>query len=227
MIKNFPDHVISVSEKIKKYYKKKYNKDITYIPNGVNIPKPVKLEKLKKYGLKKNNYILFLSRIVPEKGVEFLIKAFKQIKTDMKLVIAGDATHTEEYLRKVKNLAKDDKRIIFTGALYNREKAEAFSNAFLFVLPSTIEGMPIVLLEAMSFGIMPLASNIEENRDVVKKLGLTFRSKEVNDLKDKLSYLIKHPKLVKKRGKLCKEEVKAKYQWERIAKETMKVYENI
>jgi len=142
----FPNQLISVSEKIKKHFKKRFNKDITFIPNGINIEKPRKIKQLKEFNLKKDNYILFLSRIVPEKGVHFLIKAFKDIKTDIKLVIAGDATHTDKYFEEVKALAKDDKRIIFTGALYDEKKYEAFSNARFFILPSTIEGMPIVLL---------------------------------------------------------------------------------
>jgi glycosyltransferase involved in cell wall biosynthesis len=170
---------------------------------------------------------LFLSRIVPEKEVHTLVEAFKKIKTDLKLVIAGDATHTEAYLDKVKALAKNDKRIIFTGPLYGDDKIEAFSNARFFVLPSTIEGMPIVLLEAMSFGLCPLVSDIEENLDVIKDYGFSFKVRNVNDLKKKLEYLIKNPNITNKKGKQCKGLVKTEYQWENIAKQTLKVYKEV
>jgi glycosyltransferase involved in cell wall biosynthesis len=220
----FPNKVISVSEKIKKHFKKQFGKDIVFIPNGVDIFNPKPISNLKRFGLKKNNYILFLSRIVPEKEVNTLIEAFKKIKTDLKLVIAGDATHTEEYLKKVKKIAGNDKRIIFTGALYGDDKVEAFSNARFFVLPSTIEGMPIVILEAMSFGLCPLISDIEENLDVVGDLGVSFKVRDVNDLKKKLEYLIDNPAIAQKKGKQCKELVKKKYQWKSIAKQTFKVY---
>jgi glycosyltransferase involved in cell wall biosynthesis len=220
----FPDKVISVSEKIKRYYKEKYNKDIAFIPNGVDVFKLKPIHNLKRFGLKKDNYILFLSRIVPEKEVHTLVEAFKKIKTDIKLAIAGDATHTEAYLEKVKSLAKNDKRIIFTGPLYGDDKIEAFSNARLFILPSTIEGMPIVLLEAMSFGLCPLVSNIEENLDVIKEYGFSFKVRDVSDLKSKLEYLIKNPGITKKKGSVCKELVKKHYQWPSIAKQTLEVY---
>ncbi|MBN2459687.1 glycosyltransferase family 4 protein [Candidatus Woesearchaeota archaeon] len=220
----FPDKVISVSEKIMKHFKKTFKKDIYFIPNGVETFTPKPIRKLKRFGLKKDNYILFLSRIVPEKEVHTLIQAFKKTNTDLKLIIAGDATHTEAYLKQVKALAKKDKRIIFTGAIYGEEKIEAFSNARFFVLPSTIEGMPIVLLEAMSFGLCPLVSDIEENMDVVKDFSFSFKVRDANDLKAKLEYIIKNPAITKKKGAVCKQVVKKYYQWETIAKQTLQVY---
>lgn len=220
----FPDQVISVSEKIKRYYKDKYDKDITYIPNGISIIKPRPIKLLKEFNLKKDSYILFISRIVPEKGVHFLIKAFKDVKTDINLVIAGDATHTDKYFEEVKALAKGDKRIIFTGALYGEKKYEAFSNARFFVLPSTIEGMPIVLLEAMSFGCCPLTSDIEENKDVIKDNAFSFKSKDVADLKNKIEFMLKNKEKVKSKGVRCKSIVKKEYVWEMIAKQTLDVY---
>jgi glycosyltransferase involved in cell wall biosynthesis len=223
----FPNKVISVSNKIKDYYKEKYDKDIVFIPNGVDIVKPMPINNLKKFSLKKDNYILFLSRIVPEKGIHFLIQAFKGIDTNLKLVIVGDATHTEKYLEEVKALVKDDKRIIFTGPLYDNDKIEAFSNARFFVLPSTIEGMPIVLLEAMSFGTCPLVSNIKENMEVIKNLGFSFKTKDIKDLRKQLIFMIKHQNEVKKQGKLCKLMVQKDYQWKNIAKKTFEVYNEV
>ena len=225
LITFYPNKIISVSEKIKKHFKDNYNKDIHYIPNAVNIEKPKKLDKLKRFGIKKDNYILFLSRIVPEKGLDYLIPAFKKTNADVKLLIVGDATHTDDYFEKIKQLASNDKRIIFTGPLYGEEKAEAFTNALFFVLPSTIEGMPVVVLEAMSFGKCPLVSNIQENKDLVKeKYGITFKSKDTDDLKEKIEYMIRNKGKVKKIGIENKKMVKKKYNWEEIAKKTLEVY---
>lgn len=229
----FPDKVISVSEKIKHHFKSVFNKDIVFIPNGVDIVKPRPINNLKRFNLKKDNYILFLSRIVPEKEVHTLIEAFKRINTNLKLVIAGDATHTEAYLERVKGLAKGDKRIIFTGPLYDDEKSkkydktEAFSNALFFVLPSTIEGMPIVLLEAMSFSLCPLVSNIKENLDVIKNASFSFKVRNINDLKSKMEFMINNKDKVKKQGKLCKNMVVKDYQWKNIAKKTLEVYKEV
>lgn len=226
-IKTFSNKIISVSEKIKKYYKEKYNKNIIYIPNGVDILPMRKLKKLKRFGLEDKKYILFLSRLVPEKGIHTLINAFKKVKTDQKLVIAGDATHTNEYVKKIKELAKGDERIIFTGPLYGEDKFEAFSNCSFFVLPSTIEGMPIVLLEAMSFEKCPLVSDIRENLDVIENKGFSFRVRDENDLKKKIELMLSHKDIVEKKGKECKKLVESKYNWDVVAKKTLKVYEDV
>jgi len=225
-ISKFPNKVISVSSKIKQYYKVKYHKDIEYIPNGVNIIKPLKINKLKRFNIKQDEYILFLSRLVPEKEIHTLIKAFKKVKTSQKLVIAGDATHTTQYLKQIKDLAKNDKRIIFTGPLYGDDKTEAYSNCSFFVLPSTIEGMPLVLLEAMSFGKCTLVSNIEENLAVIKDNGYSFKVGDEKDLQKKLDYMLKHKSEVNKKGALCKKLVKKDYDWNIIAKQTLDVYKS-
>jgi glycosyltransferase involved in cell wall biosynthesis len=220
----FPNKVISVSRKIKDYYKEKYNKDIVFISNGIDVIEPKPISSLKRFGLKKDNYILFLGRIVPEKEVHTLIEAFKKLKTSLKLVIAGDAAHTEAYLEKVKKLAGNDERILFTGPLYGDEKIEAFSSARFFVLPSTIEGMPIVLLEAMSFGTCPLVSNIKENLDVTEGLGFSFNTKDQEDLRKKMDFMIRNPAQIKKQGQLCKKLVKKEYRWDTVAKKTLSAY---
>jgi glycosyltransferase involved in cell wall biosynthesis len=224
MICVFPNQVIAVSKKIKDYYKDKYRKSIHFIPNGVEEAKFRKLKHLKKYGLSNDNYILFLSRIVPEKEVHTLIMAFKRVKTNVKLVIAGDTAHTDDYLKKAMELAKDDERIIFTGPLYSESKEEAFSNCRFFVLPSTIEGMPIVLLEAMSYSKCPLVSNIKENLDVVEGNAFSFTVRDHWDLARKITFMLKNKEIVRKNGKLCRELVRKEYRWDSIAKQTLNVY---
>ncbi|MEM2138619.1 MAG: glycosyltransferase family 4 protein, partial [Candidatus Woesearchaeota archaeon] len=195
----FPNAIVSVSENIKEHYWDRYKKDIYYIPNGVNFYKKLELNKLKKFGLKKG-YILFLSRIVPEKGLHYLIEAFKKIKTDKQLVIVGEAIHTEDYFKKIKNMAENDSRIIFTGSLFNDEKQEAFSNASIFVLPSTMEGMPIVLLEAMSYGLPVLASNIKANQETGKDYIYYFKYMNSDSLKENIIYMLKNYKVVSKKA---------------------------
>lgn len=226
-IAKLPNKVISVSQKIQTRYKKKFKKDIIFIPNGVEVEKTLALKQLRRFGLQKDKYILFLSRLVPEKGIHTLINSFKKVKTDVKLVIAGSPTHTQDYFQKIQNLANGDKRIIFTGPLYGKDKTEAFSNCLFFVLPSTIEGMPIVLLEAMSFAKCPLISNIEENVAVVGENGFHFKVNSENSLQKQLSFMLKHPKILKQKGQLCKKIVRSEYDWETISQSTKEVYEGL
>ena len=187
MAAKYADEIIVLSENVKKYFKETYNRETNFIPNGVNKPEIKEAKAIKeKWNLEKDSYILFLARIVPEKGLHYLMDAFKQINTDKKLVIAGGASHTNDYLEEIKQKAKDDDRIIMTGFVQGEELDELFSNCFLYCLPSDIEGMPISLLEAMSYGKNCLISNIEENSQVTENFATYFEKSNVEDLKNKL-----------------------------------------
>lgn len=183
----YADKIIVLSKGVQQYFKDTYNRETVFIPNGVNKPVVRNADIIhKKYGLAKDDYILFLARIVPEKGLHYLIEAFKQINTDKKLVIAGGASHTNDYLEKIKKMASEDDRIIMTGFVQGQELEELYSNCYLYCLPSDVEGMPISLLEAMSYGCNCLISNIEENTQVTEKYATTFEKSNVDDLKFKL-----------------------------------------
>ena len=132
---------------------KTYGRKTRFIPNGVVRPQIRKADIIKqKYGLEKDSYILFLGRLVPEKGLRYLIEAFKKVKTDKKLVIAGGSSDTEEFTNDLKKMTENDRRILFTGFIRGQELDEIYSNAYIYTLPSDLEGMPLSLLEAMSYG---------------------------------------------------------------------------
>jgi glycosyltransferase involved in cell wall biosynthesis len=147
----FPNTTIVVSQALKKYYDTKYNIKTVYIPNGVTIPSLRRPKLIKRYGLSEENYILFVSRLVPEKGCHYLIEAFKRLATDKKLVIAGSSSHTETYEEQLHALSNNHPNIVFTGFVSGELLEELFSNAYLYVLPSEIEGLSLSLLEAMSY----------------------------------------------------------------------------
>ena len=144
----------------------------------------------KSHDLNKDDYILFLARIVPEKGLDDLIDAYEKIKTDKKLVIAGGASHTNDYLENIKERTKNNENIIMSGFVQGDELDELYSNAYLYCLPSHIEGMPISLLEALSYGCNVLISNIDENIQVAEKYATTFKMGDVSDLTNKLEACI-------------------------------------
>ena len=191
----YADQIIVLSKGVQDYFKKQYNRDTVFIPNGVNKPEIREAKIIKeKYNLEKNSYILFLARIVPEKGLQYLIDAFKQIDTNIKLVIAGGASHTNDFLEEIKNKVKDDNRIIMTGFVQGQELEELYSNCLLYCLPSDVEGMPLSLLEAMSYGCNCLVSNIEENVQVTEDYAITFKKGNVEDLKEKLEIMLNRDK---------------------------------
>ncbi len=218
----YADKIIVLSKDVQKYFKDTYNKETYFIQNGVNKPTIRKPQIIKeKYNLNKEEYILFLARIVPEKGLHYLLDAFKKIDTNKKLVIAGGASHTNSYLEEIKKKAKEDKRVIMTGFVQGQELEELYSNCYLYCLPSDVEGMPISLLEAMSYGRTCLVSNIEENTQVIEKYGYSFKKGNTKDLQKQLETLLKNKK---EETKQIQEYILKKYNWENIITQTEKLY---
>lgn len=223
----FADEIIVLSKGVQQYFQDTYGRKTSFIPNGVNKPDVYEPEIIKdKFDLDKNSYILFLGRLVCEKGIHYLIQAFKNIETDKKLVIAGGSSDTEDYVKKLKSLAEFDNRIIFTGFVQGKELNELYSNAYLYVLPSDLEGMPLSLLEAMSYGNCCLVSNISECTEVVEDKAITFKKGNVVDLQDKLQFLCYHPLVVESYKSNAASFVWEKYKWDDIVDKVLALYEN-
>lgn len=236
----FAHRITVVSRFLETHYRDRYDRSVTYIPNGVPAIPHRPLSRLSRFGLEEGRYILYLSRVVPEKGVHYLIEAFRQLDTDMKLAIVGGARHAEPYLDRMKNLARDDDRIVFTGPLYDEDKEEAYSNAYLFCLPSDLEGLPIVLLEAMGTGRCCLTSDIPELVEVIDPIrlgysdpdpetapsphGVTFRKGDVDDLRRRLARLLQAPGEVERLGENARRHARMGYNWDRIARQYEQVY---
>lgn len=198
-----------------------------HIPNGVQMEKhPSNTEFLARTGLSPGGYILAVGRFAPEKGILDLIKAFKDSDINYKLVIAGDADHETEYSRIVRKEAKEDNRIILTGYVAGDPLSQLYANARLFVLPSHNEGFPIALLEAMSYGLPVLASDIPATGEVELPAEQYFSCRDIGDLKDKLENLLNIRPTAEERENTIKR-VAENYDWEKIAEQTLKVYENI
>ena len=213
----YADEIIVLSKGVQDYFKKVYGRETNFIPNGVNRPKLRAAEQIsEKFGLSKDSYILFLGRLVPEKGIRYLIEAFKQVKTDKKLVIAGGSSDTDSFERELKDLAKNDERIIFTGFVQGSLLDELYSNAYIYTLPSDLEGMPLSLLEAMSYGNCCLVSDIPECTEVVEDKALIFKKSDVSDLWEKLQDVCNHPENVMELKKEAADFICKKYDWDDV-----------
>lgn len=226
MAAKYADELIVLSEGNRKYFKDMYGRNATLIPNGVEKPE-VKEAKLilERYGLQRKSYILFLARIVPEKGLHYLIEAFKDIETDKKLCIVGGTSHSGEYVEQVIKMAEDDPRIMFLGFQQGAALEELFSNAYLYVLPSDVEGMPISLLEAMSYGNCCIVSDIVENASVIEDKGVTFKKGSVESLEKELKNLLEDERIVHMLKKESREFITKKYNWDEIVDKTIQLYE--
>lgn len=224
----YSDELIVLSKNNQDYIYKTYGRVANFIPNGVNRPILRDTCEIKaKYKLEKDSYILYLGRIVPEKGLHYLIEAYKNINTNIKLIIAGGSSHTDDYGNEVRKLAQKDNRIVFVGFVQGLELEELFSNAYIYVLPSDLEGMPISLLEAMSYGNCCLVSDIPENTEVVEEKALTFQRGNVKDLKAKLEQLITNRSMTDGYKKEAKEFIINKYSWSEVVEKTLKLYSQV
>lgn len=221
----FADEIIVLSKDMQRYFQKNYHRKTVLIPNGITLPAVKHADIIRqKWDLKKNDYILYLGRLVPEKGLQYLIRAFQTIQTDKKLVIAGGSSDTDDFVKKLKNMAKDDERILFTGFVQGQVLDELYSNAFFYTLPSDLEGMPLSLLEAMSYGNCCLVSDIPECTDVVEDKAVTFQKGNIEDLADKLQMLCGDTCKVAHYKKEAAEFICKKYNWEPIVDQTLKLY---
>lgn len=221
----YADEIIVLSKRVRDYFKETYGRETRFIPNGVNRPEVLNAEQITaEFGLSKDSYILYLGRLVPEKGIRYLIEAFKRVKTDKKLVIAGGASDTDSFADELKKLAQDDDRIIFTGFVQGQLLDELYSNAYVYTLPSDLEGMPLSLLEAMSYGNCCLVSDIPECTEVVEDKALIFKKSDAGDLQAKLQDSCDHPENVMRLKKQAENFICEKYDWDDVVKKTLKLY---
>ena len=193
MAAKYADEVIVLSKGVQQYFKDTYGRETKFIPNGVNRPVIREANTIKeKWGLEKDSYILYIARIVPEKGLHYLLDAFKELDTDKKLVVAGGASHTNEYLEEIKKKAIEDSKVIMTGFVQGEVLDEHYSNCYLYCLPSDIEGMPISLMEAMSYGCNVITSDIEECVQVSGEYRCAFKRGNIESLKEHFEQIINY-----------------------------------
>jgi glycosyltransferase involved in cell wall biosynthesis len=220
----FPNKATAVSKVQKKYYEDRFHREVVYIPNGVAPVEKLSAKWILEKGLQPNRYILFAARLVEEKGAHFLIKAFRKLDTDMKLVIAGDAAHMEKYKAELRNMAGNDPRILFPGFVTGEPMQELFSNAYLFCLPSTLEGLPVALLDAMNYGNCCVSSDIPENLEAIEDHGYAFRNRDPEDLYRVLADLLAHPRKVEAKKAAALDHVRQNYSWDKVTDQMEELY---
>ena len=220
--------IIVLSEGVRKYFLEKYGRETVLIPNGIEpaVIRPAD-EITKQFGLAPREYILFLGRLVPEKGIHYLIEAYRKMRTDKKLVIVGGTSDTNAYVRQLYEMAGNDPSIIFTGFQQGLIMEELYSNAYLYVLPSDLEGMPLTLLEAMNYKCCCVTSDIGECADVMDGCGFTFPRGNVEELRKTLQDLCDHPEKVQEHREEAGRVISSKYTWQDITAQTDELYRKL
>ena len=225
MAVRYADEIIVLSKSAQDYFLKEYNRKTVLIPNGIEKAQQREPKLIREnLNLQGNDYILFLGRIVPEKGLRTLIRAFMKTKTDKKLVIAGQYPDSPEFFEELETMAGPDSRILFPGFVTGRLLQELYSNCYFYVLPSTLEGMPLGLLEAMSYGRCCLTSDIPECTEITGGHTLTFHSGDEADLQGKMQDLLNHPEKVNSYEDGAADYVLSRFNWDEVARKTLDLY---
>lgn len=226
MAVRFADEIIVLSRNVQEYFETTYGRSTVWIPNGVSCPEIRSADEItSRFGLKKDGYILFLGRLVPEKGIHYLIEAFRNVQTEKKLVIAGGTSDSADYAAGLREMSKGDDRILFAGFIQGKVLEELYSNAYLYVLPSDVEGMPLSLLEAMSYGNCCLVSDIPECTEVVEDKAFTFRRGSAGSLAECLQVLCGDVQMVCRKKQEAQAFICEKYSWDDVVKKTLELYQ--
>jgi glycosyltransferase involved in cell wall biosynthesis len=218
-----PDETIVVSRSLTDELSAQYGRKAHYIPNGISLQETQDTSILDELGLEPGRFVLFASRLVPEKGAHYLTAAWRGVPAGMKLVMAGDSSFSADYVRGVRESCADD-GVVFPGFVYGARLAALFRNAALFVLPSDVEGLPIVLLEALGYGTPVLASDIPPNREVLGPLGRTFKAGDVGDLRAALSTAIEDLPELQAQAAAGAAGIAEEYDWDVVTEQTEAVY---
>lgn len=220
----FADEIIVLSREAQRYFRDTYARETTLIPNGAERPEIRPADKIRSLGLEKDGYLLFVGRLVPEKGIQYLIRAFKGLRTDKKLVIAGGESDAATFAQQLRAEAEGDGRILFTGFVQGALLEELYSSAYLCCLPSDLEGMPLTLLEAMSYGNCCVVSDIPECTEVTEGQAAAFKQGDVEDLRRKLQQLCDERESVEGYRRGAADLICKKYGWEDVTERTLELY---
>jgi glycosyltransferase involved in cell wall biosynthesis len=207
--------VIAVSRILVDYIGKRYGVRARHIPNGASILPPRPVGAIRKWGLRGDDYVLSVGRIIPDRGLHFLLEAFSGVSTPLRLVIVGSESPRTAYSERLKEMADD--RVLFTGDLYGDVLEEMYSNCRLYVLASEVEGLPITVCEAMAFGRCVLLSDIPENAEVGGDVAAYFETGDIQSLRGSLQRLLGDDGEVSARGLEGRRRVEAHFNWDDLA----------
>jgi glycosyltransferase involved in cell wall biosynthesis len=219
---HFPTRTVVVSKTLAAYFERKYGISPVVIPNGTSEPVHRTASKIRRFGIEQGHYVLFVGRLVPEKGCHYLLEAFSRMNGDTKLVMAGGSSFSDGYVQDLKKY--ESSRILFLDYVYGDLLEELWSNAYLVVQPSTLEGLSLSLLEALSYGRCVLTSDIPENLEVVNGNAVSFRSADVEDLKSKMETLLQNPDIVRSYEEKSRRLVRERFSWDHAVDQIEDLY---
>lgn len=210
----FATEVITDARVIRDYYLSEYGAKSIMIAYGAEVVRRADQEAVNRYGVEPDGYILYVSRLEPENNAAMVIEAFKKVRTDLKLVVVGDAPYASEYKAQVKSLAEDDPRIVFTGFVFGSDYRSLQQNAYAYIHATEVGGTHPALIEAMGYGNCVLTYDTPENSEVVGNAAILYH--DVADLARKIQGIVDNKDTILEYRSKAQDHVTREYSWENI-----------
>ncbi len=223
----FPHRTVVISHVLQVFCRRAFGRNTTYIPNGADEMGPQGTDEIRKLGLEPGKYLLGVGRLVPGKAYDVVIEAYRHVKSDLPLVIAGSSFHSDEYILKLQALAAQDPRVRLIGFQTGVALRQLFAHCYVFVHPSRAEGLSTSIIEAMAAGKVVIMSDILENLELVDHSGLAFRTDDKKALQETIELVLSDPEIVRERGQRARQVVHKEYSWERVVDRLEDLYKDL
>lgn len=221
-----PHRTVVISHTLQVFVRKRWKKEVDYIPNGAELLGPQGTEEVRELGLEPGKYLLGVGRLVPNKAYEIAIEAYKKVKSDFSLAIVGQHYHATEYDERLNALAKKDPRVKLVGYQSGRALHQLFAHCYAFVHPSRAEGLSVTIIEAMAAGKLVVMSDIRENLELVDHSGIAYPVDDVDQLARTIEFVLSDPAMVAERGRRAREVVRKDYSWSSVTRRLETLYTN-
>jgi len=219
-----PSQVIFDNVFIKQEFERRFRKQFEFIPFGSEVSTGAvdDAQVLAEFGLKPGEYFLFVGRFIPDKGLQYLVPAFEQVKTDKKLVLVGGSPNPSPFEAQIKSTT--DPRIVFAGFLYGNKTHALMRNAYAYIQPSDVEGLSPVILENMGLGTPVICSDIKENQFVVGDHAVLFAKSSIPDCKAKLEDALGNPERLRANARNARARAEAFFSWDAVTSAHAEVF---
>ncbi len=217
-----PNEVVTDARDIEKYYFQTYNKRSTFIPYGAPVHRVHTHEVLERLGVSPRKYVLYVSRLEPENNAHLVVQAYEKVKSDLPLLIVGDAPYSADYIRELKSTK--DARIIFTGYIFGQGYRELQSHAYFYVQATEVGGTHPALIESMGHGNCVLANDVPEHREVLSDAGVYFTTSAPDDLRAKMQMLVDQPQMVERYRALAVRRIEENYTWDKVTEQYERLF---
>ncbi|MFN7989588.1 MAG: glycosyltransferase [Thermoanaerobaculia bacterium] len=211
-----PDVVVTDASEIRRYYRERYGKESAFVPYGSDLPAPTDLAVLDSLGLEPGSYVLYVSRFEPENNPDAVVRAFRGLPGDRRLVLVGAAPYADRFIAGLRAEAEKDPRVLLPGAVYGDGYRALLAHAAAYVHATEVGGTHPALVEAMGFGRPVLVHDTPENREVAGEAALFWDARRPETLARLLASLLPDAARREALGAAAKRRADERFRWDDV-----------